>query len=116
LPKIVDVLELLELLDDAPEVVAHDAAQVEDAEPAVAVERAIYLVARDVPGVGGGDGVAGDLVDVADVEGAVVGEVEADFAVGRVTGRELGFDLEEVLLVGDSSCWRFFERSLPHQR
>ncbi len=59
------------------------------------------IVARDVPGVGGGDGVAGDLVDVADKEGTIVGEVEVDLAVGRALGRELGFDLEEVLFIGE---------------
>src|SRR5690606_401122 len=89
-----------QLLDDARQIVAHEAAEVEAAEPAVAVEAA-RVVLGDMRRVRGADVLARDLVDVRDVEGAVVGEVKVALALTGRVGRELGLDLEEVLFVGE---------------
>lgn len=85
------VAELLQLVDDGEQIVGDDAPDVEELEPEVDVELAIAVVGGHEIRLGLGDVLARDLVDVADVERAIVGEVEVDLAIGTAVGGELGF-------------------------
>ena len=61
-------------------VVQHQAADVAETEPAVALEVALGVVGGHVRALVGADIVRRDLVDVADVERAVVREVQVQLA------------------------------------
>jgi hypothetical protein len=89
---ILRISQLLQLGDDRDGVVGHQAADVEELVPEVAVEPVVRVVRGDGGRIGGHLFARRDGVDVGDVERAVIGEVEMPFTI--LVGLELGADLE----------------------
>ena len=81
----------LQLGDHHRRVIGHQAPEIEELVPEVALETGLRVVRRDVGTVRRADIVQPDLVHVADVQRAIVGQVEV--AVPRLVAGQLGRDL-----------------------
>lgn len=80
---VAQVAQAFQLFDRRDRIVGHEAADVEQAEPEVGVDGRAEVVRRQMVAlVVLAHVVGGDLAEVADVEGAEVGQVEMGFGAG----------------------------------